>query len=52
MDNNTITLRQWLDTRPDMENKREMYLYGDMALNFLHDNGVEPARSSSVNASR
>lgn len=40
MDNNTITLRQWLDTKPDMETEREMYLYGDMALNYLNDNGI------------
>lgn len=40
MDNNTITLRQWLDMMPDMEQKREMYLYGDMALNYLNDKGV------------
>ncbi len=40
MENNTITLRQWLDTEPDMETKREMFLYGDMALNYLNDRNI------------
>ncbi len=40
MEENTITLRQWLDTNPDMDQKRDLYLYGDMALNYLNDRGV------------
>ena len=41
MDNNTITLKEWLNTHKDIEDKRELYLYGDMALNYLHNKGVE-----------
>ena len=40
MEENTITLKEWLDTNPDMDMKRNLYLYGDMALNYLNDRGV------------
>ena len=41
MNNDTITLKDWLKENKNIEDKRELYLYGDMALNYLHDKGVE-----------
>ncbi len=41
MNNDTITLKDWLKVNKNIEDKRELYLYGDMALNYLHDKGVE-----------
>ncbi len=40
MDDNTITLNQWLEESHDEDEKRTLYLYGDMALAYLHDRNV------------